>query len=68
MVKTIRPCLKALVALGATLQKLCGEFQLNIEFTETEMRISNLTDVELIVDLESLCQLFSAAKCILANN
>jgi WD40 repeat protein/ankyrin repeat protein len=64
VVKTVRPCLKELIAFGAVLQKLCSELQLNIEFAKTEMRILNLTDAELIADLENLCQLFGAAKFI----
>lgn len=64
MVKTMRPCLEALIALGAVLQNLYDEFQLKIEFTETEMRIANLINADLMTSLESHCQLFGAAKFI----
>ena len=66
MVKTIQSCSEGLIGLGAVLQNLCGEFQLNIEFAETELRILNLTDLDLMTDLENLCQLFGAAKFISA--
>ena len=64
IVKTIRPCSEGIIGLAAALKNLCSEFEFNIEFTETELCILNLTNIDLMTDLENLCQLFGAAKFI----
>lgn len=64
IVKTMSPCSAGLIALGAMFQNLCGEIQLKIEFTETEMRVLDIPAMDLVEDLENLCQLFGAAKFI----